>query len=67
MAENEQDKDAPQEKGADHDEKKPHVCSVCGRASETTICHMCEDKIRGEVLEKKHEVDKAGRTDSGRR
>ncbi len=35
--------------------------------SETVICRACGDKIRGEALEKKHEVDKAGRADSGRR
>ncbi len=52
-----------------NDEKKvkKHVCSICGRPSDTTICHACEDKIRGEALEHKHEVDKAGRTDTGRR
>ncbi len=48
-------------------EKKKHVCSICGKPSETTICHACEDKIRGEALEKKHDIDKAGRTDTGRR
>ena len=47
--------------------KKKHVCSVCARPSVTVICHACEDKIRGETLEHKHEIDKAGRTDTGRR
>lgn len=47
------------------DEKK-HVCSVCGRPSDTVICHACEERIRGEALEKKKEIDKAGRTDTGR-
>ncbi|MBI5826476.1 MAG: hypothetical protein HZB22_01910 [Deltaproteobacteria bacterium] len=47
--------------------EKKHLCSICGRESETTICHACEDKIRAEALEKKHDVEKAGRTDSGRR
>lgn len=46
---------------------KVHVCSVCGRPSDATICHACEDKIRGEALEQRHEVDKAGRTDTNRR
>lgn len=46
---------------------KKHICSVCGRPSDTTICHACEDRIRGEALEKKHEAEKAGRTDTGRR
>ncbi|MBI4950186.1 MAG: hypothetical protein HY955_08595 [Deltaproteobacteria bacterium] len=49
------------------EEKKHVVCSICGKPSELTICHACEDKIRGEAVEKKHEIDKAGRTDSGRR
>ena len=43
-------------------EEKPHVCSICGRPSDTVICHACEDKIRAEALEKRHEIDKAGRT-----
>ena len=47
--------------------EKKHVCSVCARPSETVICHACEDKIRGETLEHKHDIDKAGRTDTGRR
>ncbi len=48
-------------------QEKPHVCSICGRPSDATICHACEDKIRGEAVEKKHDINKAGRTDSGRR
>ena len=48
-------------------EEKKYTCSVCGQPSETLICHACEDRIRGEALEKKHEVEKAGRTDTGRR
>lgn len=54
-------------KGKGKEKEKKHVCSICGRPSEATICHACEDKIRGEALEHKHEVDKAGRTDTGRR
>ncbi len=56
-----------QEKGKKAEKEKKHTCSICGRPSETVICHACEDKIRGEALEHKHEIDKAGRTDSGRR
>ncbi len=47
--------------------EKKHVCSICGKPSDTVICQACEDRIRGEALEHRHEVDKAGRTDSGRR
>lgn len=54
-------------KGTNEKKVKKHVCSICGRPSDTTICHACEDKIRGEALEHKHEIDKAGRTDTGRR
>ncbi len=57
--------DKKQEK--EKEKEKHHVCTMCGRPSETTICHACEDKIRGEAVEKKHEIEKAGRTDSGRR
>ncbi|MFQ5586383.1 MAG: hypothetical protein ACE5GF_06145 [Thermodesulfobacteriota bacterium] len=49
------------------EEKKAHVCTICGRKSDATICHACEEKIRGEALEKKKDVDKAGRTGSGRK
>ena len=49
------------------EQEKKHVCSMCGNPSETAICHACADKVRGEALEKKHDIDKAGRTDTGRR
>ena len=58
--------EAKEDKGKTEKEKK-HNCSLCGRPSETIICHACEDKIRAEALEKKHDIEKAGRTDSGRR
>ncbi len=48
-------------------EKKKHVCTICGKPSPETICEPCNAKIRGEMLEKRHEVDKAGRTDTGRK
>ncbi len=51
----------------DEVKKKEHVCTICGRPSPLTICHACEDKVRGEMLEHQHDVNKAGRTDSGRR
>jgi recombinational DNA repair protein RecR len=44
----------------DNKEKK-HVCSICGKPSDLTICHACEDKVRGEAVEKKHDSEKAGR------
>ncbi|MEK7881069.1 MAG: hypothetical protein AAB210_04140 [Deltaproteobacteria bacterium] len=54
------------EKKEEKKEKK-HVCSVCGRPSDAVICHICEDRIRGEAIEKKREIEKAGKTDSGRK
>ncbi len=55
------------EKEEKETKEKKHVCSICGRPSDLVICHACEDRIRGEALEKKHDIDKSGRTDSGRR
>lgn len=42
-------------------EVKKHNCSICGRESDVLICHACEDKLRGEALEKKKGVERAGR------
>ena len=52
---------------AEESKERPHVCSVCAKPSETAICLHCESKIRGEILEHQHEINKAGRTDTGRR
>lgn len=41
--------------------EKKHVCSVCGKPSDTVICHACEDKIRSEAVEKKRGTEKAGK------
>ncbi|MBI5343866.1 MAG: hypothetical protein HZB21_04600 [Deltaproteobacteria bacterium] len=41
--------------------QKKHICSICARPSDTVICHACEEKIRGEALEKKHDMEKAGK------
>ena len=54
------------EKKEEKKEKK-HVCSVCGKPSDSVICHLCEDRIRAEAIEKKHEIEKAGRTGTGRK
>ncbi len=56
-----------EESKGDEPKDKPHVCSMCARPSETVICLSCETKVRGEVLEHKKEINKAGRTDTGRR
>ena len=34
-------------------EEKKHVCSVCGKPSESIICHACEDKLRADALDQK--------------
>jgi len=56
-----------EEKREEEKKEKKHVCTICGKPSDMTICHACEDKIRGEALDKKHDINKAGRTDTGRR
>ncbi|MBI5286116.1 MAG: hypothetical protein HY878_00805 [Deltaproteobacteria bacterium] len=56
-----------EEKEKEKKEEKKGVCLVCGKPSETSICKSCEAQIRGEALEHKKEIDKAGRTDTGRR
>ncbi len=43
--------------------EKKHVCTVCGRLSDMTICQGCEEKIRGEAFEHKRGVEKTGKTD----
>jgi hypothetical protein len=54
-------------KNGEESREKPHVCTMCARPSDTVICLQCEAKVRGEVLEHQKDVNKAGRTDTGRR
>ncbi len=61
------DKEKKKKNEKKEEEKHEHVCTICGRPSPLTICHACEDKVRGEMLEHQHDVNKAGRTDTGRR
>ncbi len=49
------------EEASEKASEKPHVCSVCARPSDTIICNACEDKLRGEALEHKRDVEKHGR------
>ncbi len=58
----EENKDETKKEG-----EKKHVCSVCAKPSDSVICHACTDKIRGETLNRQHDIRKAGRTDSSRR
>ncbi len=39
--------------------KKEHHCSVCGKLSPATICQPCEEKIRGEAMEHKRDIEKS--------
>lgn len=48
-------------------EEKVIKCSICGKPADTVICHACSDKVRGEAVEQKHDINKAGRTGSGRK
>jgi uncharacterized protein YlaI len=37
-------------------EQALHVCNICGKPSETTICDECSERLRVEALaRKKHE------------
>jgi predicted amidophosphoribosyltransferase len=56
-----------EEQKGEKSQEKPHVCSMCARPSDSVICPRCEAKVRGEVLEHHKDVNKAGRTDTGRR
>jgi hypothetical protein len=47
-------------------QKKEAPCLTCGRLSPETICLACQNRIQGEAIEKKQEVEKKGRTDKGR-
>ena len=48
------------------DKKKVKLCMICGKPSEQTICEPCSIKVQGEMLEHRHEVEKKGKTDTGR-
>lgn len=45
---------------------KETPCIVCGKPATQSICPTCEARIQGEAIEKKTEVEKKGRTESGR-
>lgn len=39
-------------------QRKRHICIVCGKVSDYTICEMCSARIRIEALaRKKHEEE----------
>ena len=48
------------------EEKKVKHCLICGKPSQQTICEPCSIKVQGEMLEQKHDIEKKGKTDSGR-
>ena len=41
------------EKDTARPEHARHVCNICGKPSESTICEGCSERIRMEALEKK--------------
>lgn len=45
---------------------KETPCIICGKPATQSICPTCEARIQGEAIEKKTEMEKKGRTDSGR-
>ncbi len=49
-----EEKEKKQEEAAEEE----HHCSICGKVSPATICHACEDKIRGEAMEHKRDIEK---------
>ncbi len=48
------------------EEKKVKHCMLCGKPSDLSICEACQARVQGEALEKKHEVEKKGKVDTGR-
>ncbi len=48
------------------EKKKVKRCMLCGKPSAQSICETCSIKIQGEMLEHKHDVEKKGKTDTGR-
>lgn len=45
---------------------KKKTCMVCGKPSADLICDSCKIKVQAEAIEKKREVEKEGRSDTGR-
>jgi recombinational DNA repair protein RecR len=39
-------------------EHAKHVCNICGKPSEDTICEVCSIKLRAEALVRKQHEDK---------
>ncbi|MBI2372040.1 MAG: hypothetical protein HYV08_17725 [Deltaproteobacteria bacterium] len=42
-------------------------CQLCGRPSASVICEACGAKVRAEAMRRKQQIEKGGRTDTGRR
>jgi CDGSH-type Zn-finger protein len=46
----------PRERSAPRPGHTLHVCSICGKSSEKTICDQCSERLHFEALaRKKHE------------
>ena len=48
-------------------DKKESPCLICARPSPQSICGACQQKIQGEMIEKKQEQEKKGHSDKDRR
>jgi hypothetical protein len=44
-------------------DKKETPCLVCGHPATQSICVACQQKIQGEMIEKKQEKEKKGHSD----
>ena len=48
-------------------DRKEAPCLVCGRPAPQSICVACQQKIQGEMIDKKQEQEKKGHSDKDRR
>jgi len=46
--------------------KKESPCMICGQLSPESICLACRNRIQGEAIEKKQQIEKKGRTEKER-
>ena len=48
-------------------DKKESPCLICARPSPQSICVACQQRIQGEMIDKKQEQEKKGHSDKDRR
>ncbi len=54
------------EQGTARPEHARHVCNICGKTSESTICEGCSERIRIEALASSLHASRAALEESGR-